>query len=116
VQAAKCISITTLVDDKAMEFPVVHPRTIGRKCRYTYFPFNPISPGTEGDNGIRMTAVAKYDLEERRVVAEHTFRDGGVGAELVFATKGTMEPASVGGAEDDGYLLTYLHHPRTDTR
>jgi carotenoid cleavage dioxygenase len=115
LQTAKCTSIATLVGDKAMEFPVVHPRTIGRKSRYTYFPFNPIALNGDTSDALRMTCVAKYDFDERRVVGVHEFQDSGVGAELVFATKGVAEPASVGGAEDDGYLVTYLHHPKADT-
>jgi carotenoid cleavage dioxygenase-like enzyme len=86
-----------------MEFPRVNEHLTGRRHRFGY-----ATPVERGGDTIIGTTTLKFDLEEGRV--EHY--DHGPGrhpGELVFV------PRSGGTAEDDGYLIGFVHDDATTT-
>jgi len=88
----------------ALEFPVVNPCSVGRKCRYVW------AVG-EKDNEPSFNNVYKFDLAAKKGVASavsYSFRN-------VQGTKlsaGEAFFAQRGVAEDDGYLLTFAVDPQ----
>jgi carotenoid cleavage dioxygenase len=97
------------VDDRYQEFPRIDDRLIGRRHRYGYsaviegiestFGFD---PGKTGRN-----AILKHDLANDTAQV-HEFRAGAAAAEAVFA------PSAPDAAEDDGYLMCFVHDPERD--
>lgn len=85
--------------DLFVEFPVVHPKLLGKRNRYTW-------TAVFLDGGYAFHSIpgcVKYDLVTGKHI-RHDFLDGRWGGEAVFAP--------VGPAEDDGYLLTYTWNPK----
>ena len=90
------------LDDRPGEFPRVHDRVIGLKHRYGYVA------GVDDDAGGLGVCLYKYDLE-RDSSLTHELGAGCQAGEPVFA-------ASPGAAaEDEGWILTFVYDPATDT-
>ncbi|WP_328395623.1 carotenoid oxygenase family protein [Nocardia sp. NBC_00416] len=96
------------IDDRPQDFPRINDAFAARPHRYGYsaatalygIPFS--SEGAPSDE-VFTNALVKHDLL-RGTTQVHAFgRDEAVG-EAVFAATGQ--------AEDEGYLLTYVHDPR----
>jgi carotenoid cleavage dioxygenase len=89
------------VDDSSLDFPRVPDRKVGQSYRYGYLaevgPTVPI-----------MTGYHKYDMRTRSRTT-HALKNGEEGNEAVFV------PAASGTSEDDGYLMTYVYKPDTNT-
>jgi len=88
------------LDDKAVEFPRVPDRLIGQAYRFGY-------AAEFGDGGPSAIGYRKYDMKTGTSTA-HELKNGRTGGEAVFV------PAANASAEDDGYLLTYVHDPADD--
>ncbi len=93
------------VDDRPGEFPRVADAVIGQQHRYGYLM---AFPETRSDDPMDNNgAILKYD----RQTGERTSIELGAGqtpGEAVFV------PAADGEAEDDGYLMTYVHDASTN--
>jgi carotenoid cleavage dioxygenase len=90
----------TQLDDRVVDFSRVCDTVVGLKNRYGYTAaFSSDGPFAEG--------FVKYDLEK----GNSQFHDlnGGQGSEPVFV----KDPA--GSSEDDGWVLSYVHQPATNT-
>jgi carotenoid cleavage dioxygenase-like enzyme len=98
------------LDDRGQEFPRVDARVVSRPYRYGYSAvIGEITQATAPPTGdfaddAFANALLKHDLARGTVEAHEFGRDATAG-EAVFA------PASAGAAEDDGYLLAYVHDP-----
>ena len=78
------------LDDMAVDFPRINDAQMGRAARFGYTA------------AVNMTAAVKYDLQTgRRTVHRHG--DGRFGGEGIFVPRRESE------AEDDGYLLMFVH-------
>ncbi|MEH1873845.1 carotenoid oxygenase family protein [Nostoc sp.] len=91
-----------MLDDLASEFPRVNENLVGRQNRYGYtnkMANNPL-PLFEG--------IIKYDFSSGKSQT-HEFGHGRYGGEAVFA------PRSGATAEDDGWLMTFVHDESSDT-
>ncbi len=88
-----------VMDDDNSEFPSMHQGLVGRPARYTYNMH--ISP----EKTLLFDGVMKYDVE-RGTAETHWFGDGRWGSEAPFA------PRPGARAEDDGYLVSYVHDER----
>jgi len=92
------------LDDRAVEFPRVDERRVGRPARFGY-----AVETRPGPAGFAMEAVlVKYDLKAG-TTEEHRFGPGRVPGEGVFV------PASDDAGEDDGYVLAYVYDAATDS-
>jgi carotenoid cleavage dioxygenase len=92
------------LDDDPSEFPRIRQSVQGHPMRYGY------SLGGDGDSSAGMGGqVNKYDLEGGATKQVHKFPKGHEPGESVFV------PREGGSAEDDGYLMTYVWNPDTDT-
>jgi carotenoid cleavage dioxygenase len=95
------------IDDRSAEFPRVADSVIGLKHRYGYMmglslDANPDEPmSTSG-------AILKYDREKGER-SEIELGRGRMGGEAVFV------PSASPNAEDDGYLMTFVHDAESDT-
>jgi carotenoid cleavage dioxygenase len=89
------------LDDRATEFPRVDPRLVGRHHRYGY------AVVTDSGIGPDHTQLVKYDRDAGTATI-HDFGPGREPAEPVFV------PAA-DGAEDDGWVLTYVYDAAADT-
>ncbi len=90
----------TQLDDRVVDFSRVCDTVVGQKNRYGYCAgFSPKGPFAEG--------FVKYDMD--RNTSEFHDLKGGQGSEPVFV----KDPA--GQAEDDGWVLSYVYQPETDT-
>jgi len=94
------------LDDDSSEFPRVPDSRQGLGFRYGYSLG--LAP-TEGDASAMGGAVFKYDLEKGASKEIHHFPAGHEPGESVFV------PAQGGSSEDDGYVMTYVWKPETDT-
>jgi carotenoid cleavage dioxygenase len=98
------------LDDRTQEFPRVDERVVSRPHRYGYAvaigevsraAFN--MSGDFADQAFA-NAVIKHDLTHGTALA-HDFGKGATVGEAVFA------PAAPDSAEDDGYVMAYVHNP-----
>ncbi|MFY1636744.1 carotenoid oxygenase family protein [Solwaraspora sp. WMMB335] len=91
------------IDDIPQEFPRMDER---RKTMPYRFAYTVAMQG--GDSGVLGgSALLRHDLD-RRDVAVHDFGPACVAGEAVFVPSGPF------GAEDDGWLLTYVYDARDD--
>jgi carotenoid cleavage dioxygenase len=98
------------LDDRAQEFPRVDERVVSRPHRYGYAA----AIGAVGRAAFNMNgdfadqaftnSVIKHDLKHGTALAHDFGKDATVG-EAVFA------PAAPDSAEDDGYVMAYVHNP-----
>ena len=98
------------LNDRAQEFPRVDDRVISRPHRYGYSAVigavgQAITPltGDFADEAFA-NALLKHDLT-RGTLQAHDFGRDATAGEAVFV------PVSAGAAEDDGYVLAYVHNP-----
>jgi carotenoid cleavage dioxygenase-like enzyme len=98
------------LNDRAQEFPRVDDRVISRPHRYGYSAVmgevgQAVAPltGDFADDAFT-NALLKHDLAHGTVEAHDFGRDATAG-EAVFA------PASPDSAEDDGYVMAFVHDP-----
>jgi carotenoid cleavage dioxygenase len=98
------------LDDRLQEFPRVDERTISRPHRYGYSAvIGEVSRATislSGDFADQAfgNALLKHDLERGTTQAREFGRDATAG-EAVFV------PATPDAAEDDGYVMAFVHNP-----
>ncbi|HUK68312.1 MAG TPA: carotenoid oxygenase family protein [Streptosporangiaceae bacterium] len=98
------------LDDRSQEFPRVDGRVTSRPHRYGYSAvIGEVSQATaplSGDFADQAfaNALLKHDLAHGTVEAHEFGRDATAG-EAVFA------PASPDAAEDDGYVMAFVHNP-----
>ena len=98
------------IDDRHQEFPRVDDRMTGRRHRYGYSAVigetnrATIQPSGDFADEAFANAVLKHDFEAATVQA-HEFGPDATAGEAVFA------PASPGAAEDDGYVMAFVHDP-----
>jgi carotenoid cleavage dioxygenase len=98
------------IDDRAQEFPRIDERSTGRPHRYGYSAvIGEVSRGTVTAGGdfaddAFANALLKHDLVHGTAEAHDFGRDATAG-EAVFA------PAGPDGAEDDGYVMAFVHDP-----
>ena len=96
------------LDERFQEFPRVDERVVGRKHRYGYSTLIEaewqavLSPTGHFANTTFANVLYKHDLAAGTVEA-HNFGSGEAAGEAVFA------PASPNAAEDDGYVMTFVH-------
>ena len=101
---------TQRLDDRGQEFPRVDDRAVSRPHRYGYSAIiGEVSRATislKGDFADRAfaNALLKHDLA-RGTVEEHPFEADATAGEAVFA------PSTADSAEDDGYVLAFIHNP-----
>jgi len=88
------------LDDRSAEFPSIDARVAGRKSRYSYHMTIPEA------RTLFFDGIVKYGPEGE--VARHAFGPGVYGSEAPFA------PREGSAAEDDGYLLTFVHDTARD--
>jgi carotenoid cleavage dioxygenase-like enzyme len=94
------------VDDRSAEFPRVADSVIGKKHRYGYLMA--FGDNTVADPMQTAGALLKYDRDtDTRTSIE--LPAGQTPGEAVFV------PADGSSAEDDGYLMTYVHDAASDT-
>lgn len=92
------------LDDRVGDFPRVADAVVGRPNRFGYLAWF----ATEHNGGVGdFDAVAKYD-HQRGSVDTYVYGPGHTTGEVVFAA----DPD--GSAEDDGWLLSFVHDATTD--
>jgi carotenoid cleavage dioxygenase-like enzyme len=98
------------LDDRQQEFPRVDDRVVARPHRYGYSAVvGDVSRATVQPNGdfrddAFANALLKHDLSAGTVEV-HPFGRGAAAGEAVFA------PSSPEAAEDDGYVMAFVHDP-----
>eukprot|EP00172_Hildenbrandia_rubra_P002286 Plantae.Rhodophyta-Hildenbrandia_rubra.ctg30243.p1 GENE.Plantae.Rhodophyta-Hildenbrandia_rubra.ctg30243~~Plantae.Rhodophyta-Hildenbrandia_rubra.ctg30243.p1 ORF type:complete len:361 (-),score=71.52 Plantae.Rhodophyta-Hildenbrandia_rubra.ctg30243:568-1650(-) len=95
-------------DEYDVEFPAVDETLLGGPVRYCYLSILERETLPTGPSPIEdVTGIVKYDLKERKKVAEIRF----AGAEKHIATGGECQfiPRENAISEDDGYLMTLVH-------
>jgi carotenoid cleavage dioxygenase-like enzyme len=98
------------LDDRPQEFPRVDDRAISQPHRYGYSAVigavgqATVSSGGDFADAAFTNALLKHDLAAGTVQAHQFGRDATAG-EAVFA------PAAPDAAEDDGYVMAFVHNP-----
>jgi len=98
------------IDDRYQEFPRVDDRMTGRRHRYGYSAVigedtrATIQPGGDFADEAFANTLLKHDLAAATVQAHEFGRDATAG-EAVFV------PAAPDAAEDDGYVMAFVHDP-----
>ena len=98
------------LDDRPQEFPRTDERVTGQPHRYGYSAvIGAVGRATVSASGdfadeAFSNALLKHDLAAGTVQA-HEFGHDATAGEAVFA------PAAPGAAEDDGYVMAYIHNP-----
>ena len=97
------------LDDRGQEFPRVDDRVVSRPHRYGYSAvigevFRAITATGDFPDAAFTNAILKHDLVHGTVQAHEFGRDATAG-EAVFA------PATPDSAEDDGYVMAFVHNP-----
>lgn len=88
------------IDEAEMEFPRVNDAFTGHESKYGYV-------AVAQDGGVGFTTMAKYDFE-KGTSESHIYGKGRVCGEGVFV------PGPGGRAEDDGWIVNYVHDRATD--
>lgn len=89
------------IDDLNTEFPVINTEYLGRKSRYAY------NVAIENGYTLLFEGLVKYD-NETGSSTRFDFGDGRWGSEAPFA------PRPNAGAEDDGYLVSFVYDANRD--
>ena len=89
------------LDDVASEFPRVNEGHLGKKTRYGY------TAKSAAGSMPRFDGVIKYDFDGGK--SEHKYGEGRYGGETVFVPR----PGTA--AEDDGWLVGFVHDENSDT-
>jgi len=98
------------LDDRPQEFPRTDERVTGQRHRYGYSAVigavghATVSPNGDFADGAFANTLLKHDLAAGTVQA-HEFGKDATAGEAVFA------PAAPHSAEDDGYVMAYIHNP-----
>ena len=97
------------LDDRGQEFPRVDDRIISRPYRYGYSAVigevtRAITAAGDFTDDAFTNAILKHDLDHGTVQVHEFGRDATAG-EAVFA------PAAPDSAEDDGYVMAFIHNP-----
>jgi carotenoid cleavage dioxygenase-like enzyme len=97
------------LDDRGQEFPRVDDRIVSRPHRYGYSAVigdvnRAITVSGDFSDDAFANTILRHDLAAGTVQAREFGRDHAVG-EAVFA------PSAPDAAEDDGYVLTFVHNP-----
>ncbi|GGR32132.1 carotenoid oxygenase family protein [Streptomyces roseolus] len=97
------------LDDRVQEFPRIDPRRTGRPHRYGYTAAvelyaPPVGPDDPRPDAGFSNALLKHDLLRGTTEAHEFGRFGAVGEGVFVAAE---SPA----AEDDGYVMAYVHDP-----
>jgi carotenoid cleavage dioxygenase-like enzyme len=98
------------LDDRPQEFPRTDERVTGLAHRYGYSAVigavghATVSPDGDFADEAFSDALLKHDLTAGTVQA-HEFGQDATAGEAVFV------PAAPGAAEDDGYVMAYVHNP-----
>lgn len=94
------------ISSKNLDFAVINPSNIAKKNKYIYAAI--------GDPMPKITGVVKLDISNERntdcLVGLRMFGEGCFGGEPFFIPKNPTDPEA---AEDDGYLVSYVHNERT---
>ena len=90
------------LDDRPGDFPRLNMHRSGLRNRYGY-----VAHGPWETEAVRFDSVVKYDLDADTSTVHHYGRHAEAG-EPVFA------PDPDGGAEDDGWLVNFVHDRDTD--
>ncbi|MEZ5206305.1 MAG: carotenoid oxygenase family protein [Acidimicrobiales bacterium] len=98
----------TVIDERGQEFPRADERLAGRRHRYGYSVAVPELAGLGGGQGGPGGTLLGYDVVAG-TVAEHHFGAGCTPSEFVFV------PAAPDAAENEGWLMGYVHDGATDT-
>ena len=85
------------------DFPRINESLVGQPSRYTW-----VSVFEGGDRMPKFSGVSRYD-HQRRGRVDHHHGDGRIGGEMVFV------PDPEGRAEDDGWLLGFIHDENSDS-
>ncbi|MBG1264882.1 carotenoid oxygenase family protein [Nostoc commune] len=91
-----------MLDDVALEFPRVNENLLGQQTRYGYTSKIANSPL------FLLEGIIKYDFSSGKSQI-HQHGQGRYGGEAVFAPRPTAT------AEDDGWLMTFVHDEGSDT-
>jgi carotenoid cleavage dioxygenase len=89
------------LDERAIEFPRVDERRVGRPNRYGYAVADPIVPGR------LESQLVKYDLDTGACEA-HDFGPG------FRPGEGVMAPAADDAGEDEGWVMCFVHDAARD--
>lgn len=85
-----------------LDLAVINPRYVGRKNKYVY--------AAVGDPMPKISGVVKLDVSQterkERTVGCRTYGEGCYGGEPFFVAREADNPEA---AEDDGYLVSYVH-------
>ena len=98
------------LDDRPQEFPRTDERVTGRPYRYGYSAVvaavghATVSPDGDFADEAFSNALLKHDLTAGTMQA-HEFGQDATAGEAVFV------PTAPGAAEDDGYVMAYVHNP-----
>jgi carotenoid cleavage dioxygenase len=109
-QAARSRLTASRSGDRLQEFPRVDERVISRPHRYGYSAVigevNQALISLSGDFADQAfaNALLKHDLD-RGTAEAHEFGSGATAGEAVFV------PAAPTSAEDDGYVMAFVHNP-----
>jgi carotenoid cleavage dioxygenase-like enzyme len=93
------------LDDRLIEFPQIDRRRMSLENRYGYGLWLADPNGEQHPNGVR--GIVKWDRQNQSSIVHAV--DAAVQPDEAF-----FVPASKDGAEDEGYLLTYVYDRRTD--
>lgn len=89
------------MDDMNTEFPMINSAYLGRKGRYGY------NVSVESSYTTLFDGLVKYDFETGSST-KYGFGEGRFGSEAPFAARSTS------GAEDDGYLVSFVYDGNAD--
>ena len=97
------------LDDRGQEFPRVDDRIISRRHRYGYSAVigevtRAITATGDFADDAFTNALLRHDLSQGTVEAHEFGRDATVG-------EGVFAPSAPDSAEDDGYVMTFVHNP-----
>lgn len=97
-----------VLDDSNTEFPTINPLYLGVPSRYAYLQYIPRIGERSNISGRCQTfdALFKYDLRDGSF-QRYEYGRGACGTETRFAPRAG---AGVDSVEDDGYLVTFVHH------
>lgn len=88
----------TCVCDVPGEFPVINPAYVGRPCRFVYY-----ATVARDATSVLFDGVIKVDVVDGKVAGLINYGGQRYGGECIFV------PRQNAAAEDDGYLLTFVH-------
>jgi carotenoid cleavage dioxygenase len=102
-------TIEKILPDQIFDFLMINPHYLGKDYQYLYMTIPSMELSDLAKESYSDGGFVKYDVKEDRIISQVVYENEGQGGEVQFV------PRVNSTAEDDGYLMTFVYDPTSDS-